>query len=61
MLWEGHPANPEMEKSIVQEVDEDKIKNPAKVNEPIAGNVKKIEKVLFFYSDKTFLEYYPEI
>jgi transcriptional regulator with XRE-family HTH domain len=28
--------------------------------EPIVAKNKKVEKILFFYSDRTFLEYYPE-
>ena len=35
------------------------IKIPAKVAQQIAGNEKSIEKILFFYTDKTFVEYTP--
>ena len=51
---------PEKEKKIESEISEFNAKFPAKVHEPTAGNSKMIEKVLFFYSDKTFLEYNPE-
>jgi transcriptional regulator with XRE-family HTH domain len=35
-------------------------KIPEEVVKPSTGIPKKIEKVLFFYSDKTFQEYFPE-
>jgi transcriptional regulator with XRE-family HTH domain len=40
--------------------EEEEIKIPAKVQEPVTGINKKIERVLFFYTDKTFIEFHPE-
>ncbi|NVO18269.1 MAG: helix-turn-helix transcriptional regulator [Bacteroidetes bacterium] len=57
---------PEMEQKSFDSVIEKKSVNsviekniPAK-EEILAGNPKKVVKVLFFYSDKSFTEFYPE-
>jgi transcriptional regulator with XRE-family HTH domain len=47
---------PFIEKKAEKELD---IKIPAK-EEPQTGKIKKLEKVVFFYSDKSFSEYHPE-
>jgi transcriptional regulator with XRE-family HTH domain len=52
-------VKPEINTLQDQDSNEKETKFPAKEIEPLAGNLRKIEKVLFFYSDKTFLEYFP--
>lgn len=42
------------------EFREEEKKIPAKEKEPVAGKNKILEKVVFFYSDKSFSEYHPE-
>lgn len=64
-LLNPEQKRPEMEiessKAVpqVREADQ-KEKDPVAPVHDTMGSSRKLEKIVFFYSDKTFLEYYPE-